>query len=109
MLPNFGQIEIFLVLLGLLLNKLSKFPEMTPQKILENMNKFPFLIQMREKIVNSYRDFARKIAIFSIESILENQDIAIKYQKQLEYKLTVGLKNKLIEQMNKKVWILIMI
>ena len=39
---------------------------------------------------------------FSYESILENQEIAAKYQKQLEYKLTDELKKKLIEQINKK-------
>ena len=101
-LPNFGQIGMFLELLNLLINKLNKFPELKPQKLFENITKFQFLIDMREKIVNSYIDFVNKFTAFSYESILENQEIASEYQKNLTYKLSESLKKELIERMNEK-------
>ena len=93
---------MLLDLLGLLLNELNKCPQMKPQKIFDNITKYPFLIFIREKNVNSYIDFVIKFTAFSYESILNNQEIVIKYQKQFEYKLTDELKKKLIKQINEK-------
>jgi hypothetical protein len=101
-LPNFGQIEIFSELLGDLIFNLEKNPEISPKTIKENINNFPILKDIRAKIVSSYIDFVIKFTAFSYESILENQEIAAKHQKILEYVLPEDLKKKLIEEINKK-------
>ena len=46
-------------------------------------------------IVSSYIDFVIKFTALSYESILENQEIAAKHQKKLEYVLPEDLKKKL--------------
>ena len=101
-LPNFGQIEIFSDILGDLIYNFEKFTEIKPENIKKNEKKFPVLKDIRAKIISSYINFVMKFTAFSYESILENQEIAAKHQKQLEYKLTDELKKKLIEEINKK-------
>ena len=101
-LPNFGQIEIFSDILGDLIFNLEKNPEISPKMIKENVRKFPILKNIRAKIVSSYIDFVIKFTALSYESILENQEIAAKHQKKLEYVLPEDLKKKLIEEINKK-------
>ena len=101
-LPNFGQIEIFADLLGDLIYNLEKNPEISPKVIKEKSKQFPILKDIRSKILNSYIDFVIKFTALSYESILENQEIAAKHQKKLEYVLTKELKEKLVEEINKK-------
>ena len=101
-LPNFGQIEIFSDLLGNLIFNLEESQEIKPDKIKENVAKFPVLKEIRSKIINSYIDFVIKFSALSYESILENQEIAAKHQKKLEYVLTDEVKKRLIEEINKK-------
>ena len=101
-LPNFGQIELFSDILGDLIYNFEKFPDIKPENIKKNMKKFPVLKDIRAKIISSYIDFVLKFTAFSYESILQNQEVAAKHQKQLEYKLTDELKKKLIEEINQK-------
>ena len=101
-LPNFGQIEIFSDILGDLIYSLEENNEINPKTIMEKSNSFPILKEIRGKIISSYIDFVIKFTAFSYESILENQEIASKHQKQLGYKLTDDTKKKLIEEINKK-------
>ena len=101
-LPNFGQIELFSDILGDLIYNFEKFPDIKPENIKKNMKKFPVLKDIRAKIISSYIDFVLKFTAFSYESILQNQEVAAKHQKQLEYKLTDELKKKLIGEINQK-------
>ena len=101
-LPNFGQIEIFSDLLGDLIYNLEKTPEISPKTIKEKMQYFPILKDIRAKIISSYIDFVIKFTALSYESILENQEITLKHQKELEYVLSEDKKKKLIEEINKK-------
>ena len=80
-LPNFGQIEIFSDLLGDLIFNLEKNPEISPKTIKEKIKNFPILKDIRSKIVSSYLEFVIKFTALSYESILENQEIAAKHQK----------------------------
>jgi len=69
---------------------------------LKNKKKCLFLKSLREKIVKSYINFVIKFTAFSYESILENQEEAAKYQKELTYKLDENRKKTLLEKINKK-------
>ena len=102
LLPNFGQIEIFSELLGDLLKNINKIKEIEPETINEKQKEMPFLKCLREKIVKSYINFVIKFTAFSYESILENQEEAAKYQKELSYKLDENRKKTLLEKINKK-------
>ena len=62
----------------------------------------PFLKDIREKIVRAYINLVIKFSAFSYESILENQEEAAKYQKELTYKLDENRKKILLEKINKK-------
>ena len=101
-LPNFGQIEMFSDIFGDLIYNLARNQDMKSQNIINNIKKFPFLTQIRTKIIESYIKFVIKFTAFSYESILENQEEAAKHQKILSYKLTDEKKKKLIEEINKK-------
>ena len=52
--------------------------------------------------MNSYIDLVINFSSTSYEQILENQEIAAKNQKNMGFKLTDEIKEKLIEKLNKK-------
>ena len=100
LLPNYGQIEMFGDLLGDLIFNFEGCAELGPLAIKEKVAQFPFLKDIREKIILSYLDFVIKFSSITYESILENQEIAAKNQKVLGYKLSDEVKKKLIDQLN---------
>ena len=101
-LPNFGQIEIFSDLFGDISKNLGEIKELQPEIIKKNINKYPFLKNLRKNILLSYINFVIKFTDISYESILENQEEASKYQKDLLYKLDDKRKKELLEKINKK-------
>ena len=101
-MPNFGQIEIFSDILTYLVSNLEKCQLISPEYIKKNEIRFPFLKDIRAKILNSYIDFVIKFTSISYESILNNQEIAAKHQKKIDYVLTEELKTRLIEEINRK-------
>ena len=102
LLPNFGQIEIFSELLGNMAKDLDEIKEITPETIKNKVKEFPYLKDIRKTILLSYIKFVIKFTDISYESILENQEEAAKYQKDLLYRLDDEKKKKLLEKINKK-------
>ena len=104
-LPNYGQIQIFINLLNDLIYHFEKNKDMNPdtlKKEIQANSQFEILKNIREKIIGNYVDLVVKFSSMSYESILENQEVAAKNQKDMEYKLTKEYKLRLIEQLNKK-------
>ena len=105
LLPNYGQIQIFINLLNDLIFHFEGCEEMKPSvlnKAINLNNNLEPLRNIREKIIGYYVDLVVKFSSISYESILENQEIAAKNQKNLEFKLTEEYKKELIEKLNKK-------
>ena len=101
-LPNYGQIDMFITLLGDLIYNLDECKDMHPTILSKNNTRLKELNNIREKIMNSYVDFVVNFSSLSYETILENQEIASKNQKSIGFKLTEENKKKLIEKLNKK-------
>ena len=104
-LPNYGQIQMFINLLNDLIFHFEKNKDMDPdilKKEIKANNKFEILKSIREKIIGNYVDLVVKFSSMSYESILENQEVAAINQKDIEYKLTQEYKSRLIDQLNKK-------
>ena len=101
-LPNYGQIEIFMALLGDLINNLEECEYMNPLMLMKNINRYKKLSNIRETIMNSYIDLVIRFSSFSWEQIIENQEIAIKSQKDIGFCLPKEIKDKLIQKLNNK-------
>ena len=101
-LPNYGQIGIFISLLEDLIYNLDYSKYMHPIMLQQNINNFQKLRNIRETIMNSYIDLVVRFSSLSYEQILENQEIAAKNQKNMGFKLTDQMKDQLIKKLNKK-------
>ena len=107
LLPNYGQIQIFVNLINDLIYHFEKCEKMDPKMIqsaIENNNQLEDLKDIRETIIKNYVDLVVKFSSITYESILENQIIASKNQKNLGNNLPLSndLKLKLIKQLNEK-------
>ena len=102
MLPNFGQIEMFCDLLNYLIDNMNQNKEINNQDFIIKANKYPFLNTIKQNLIPSYVEFIIKFTTFSYESILENQELASKHQKQLITELKYEEKKKLLSAINKK-------
>lgn len=76
---------------------------MESQAINENIDKFPFLKDIRKKILFSNLDFIIKFTLCSYKFILESQELTLNYQKKIEYEfLPYELQKKLINKIKNK-------
>jgi len=104
LLPNYEQINIFITLLGDLIYNLDECEDLHPIWISKYKGQFKRLSNIREKIMKSYiilaSDFSSSI---SYKHILENQEIAVKSQKNCMFRLPEEQKVRLSEKLNKKI------
>ena len=98
LMPNYGQIHMFVNSLYDLILHFEKSEEMKPENILKNES----FKNIRKQIIESYIDLIVNFSSLSYESILENQEIASKNQKDIGEKISDELKIKLIKQLNTK-------
>ncbi len=105
LLPNFGQIQIFINLIDDLINNFEQCEEMKPTKLKAEIKKnkeLESLKNIRAKIIEYYIDLVVRFSSISYESILENQEVAAENQKNMEFKLSNEYKEKLIKKLNEK-------
>ena len=105
LLPNYGQIQIFINLINDLILNFEQCKEMNPyilKKEIGKNNELESLKNIRTKIIEYYVDLVVNFSSISYESILENQEVAAENQKNIDYKLSNEHKKKLIDKLNTK-------
>ena len=101
LLPNFGQIKMFVDLFGTLISNLNNCQKMDSKELQKYQENMPFLKTILKNIVLSYIEFINKNLSLNYENILEKQTIASRFQKDLEYNTYQEKKDK-TKKLNEK-------
>ena len=91
LLPNYGQIQIFINLINDLIINFEQCKEMSPDILkaeIEQKNEFESLKNIRTKIIEYYIDLVVNFSSISYESILENQEKVAENQENINSKLS---------------------